>query len=122
MSGAIKELDGMVETLKTYPQITAVILFGSHAKSKIKPLSDVDVAVILKDISMEAEIASFSSNSFDVVPFHRLPLYIQFEVFKYGKILFVKDREHFMNVKKKVLNEYLEMSGSYERMSRRILA
>lgn len=115
-------MDGVVENLKKYPQITAIMLFGSHAKGKIKPLSDVDIAVILKDQSMEAEIASFSSNSFDIVPFHRLPLYIKFEVLKHGKILFVGDTEHFSDVKKKVLNEYLEMSGSYERMSRRILA
>lgn len=115
-------MDRVVEDLKTYPQITAVILFGSYAKGKIKPLSDVDIAVILKDQNMEAEIASFSSNSFDIVPFHRLPLYIQFEVLKDGKILFVRDAAHFLDVKRKILSEYLEMSGSYERMSRRILA
>jgi len=122
MTEIMKEVNKLVENLKTHPQITAVILFGSYAKGKIKPLSDVDIAVILKDRSMEAEIASFSSRVLDVVPFHRLPLYIQFEVFKYGKVLFVKDREHFLELKKRVLRDYLEMSGTYERISRRILA
>ncbi|VUT26904.1 MAG: hypothetical protein MASP_01760 [Candidatus Methanolliviera sp. GoM_asphalt] len=89
-----------------------------------------DCAVIIKDSnksletekSLEAEISSFSSNILDVVPFFRLPLYIQFEVFKYGKTLFVRDEEYLMQVKRDVLREYLDISYLYERMSRRILA
>jgi uncharacterized protein len=117
------ELNKTVNELKKINKIVAIILFGSYAKKKSKPLSDIDIAVITKssDNNIEAEVASFSSNIFDVVNFHRLPLYIQFEVLKHGKVLFVKDKEYFLNVKRKVLREYLEMSDFYERMSRRIL-
>lgn len=119
-----EELDKTVGELKKYPQVMAVILFGSYARGKAKPLSDVDLAVIIKDPDKraEAEISSFSSNVFDVAPFHRLPLYIQFEVLKYGKPLFVRDEDYFSQVKFSVLREYLEMSPMYERMSERVLA
>jgi hypothetical protein len=94
-----EEIDKIVKDLKRYPEVMAIILFGSHARGKAKPISDIDIAVITKDSnksletekSLEAEISSFSSNILDVVPFFRLPLYIQFEVFKYGKTLFVRD-------------------------------
>ena len=116
-----KIVDRVVEDLKKYPEVVAIVLYGSYAKGKEKPLSDIDIAVILKDQNLEAEVSSFSSNILDVVPFHRLPLYIQFEVLKYGKVLFSRDREYFMDVKKKTLRDYLEMSYLYKRMSRRIL-
>jgi len=117
------EINKTVNELKKINKIVAIILFGSYAKKKSKPLSDIDIAVITKnpDKNIEAEVASFSSKILDVINFHRLPLYIQFEVLKYGKVLFVKDKEYFLNVKRKVLREYLEMSDFYERMSRRIL-
>jgi predicted nucleotidyltransferase len=117
------EISKTVNELKKFKKVVAIILFGSYAKKKAKPLSDVDIAVITKnpDKKIEAEVASFSSNIFDIVNFHKLPLYIQFEVLKYGKVLFVKDKKHFSTIKRKVLREYLEMSDFYERMSRRIL-
>ena len=77
--------------------MVAIILFGSYAKRQIKPLSDIDIAVIIKgaDKKIETEVASYSSKDFDVVPFHRLPLYIQFEVLKHGKLLFLRDKSYF---------------------------
>ena len=119
-----REIEGIVEDLKRYSEVMVIILFGSYAKGKTKPISDIDIAVMLKDPDrfLEAEMSSFSSNILDVVPFSRLPLYIQFEVIKYGKILFMRDKKYFLEVKREVLREYLEMSYLYERMSRRILA
>ncbi len=116
------EINRVVNELKSYPKVIAIVLFGSYARKKIKPLSDIDIAVILSDKSLEAEISSFSSNILDIVVFFRLPLYIQFEVLKYGKTLFVRDEKYFFEIKRKILRDYLEMSYLYERMSKRILA
>ena len=107
---------------KKYEDVVAIILFGSYVSNKVKPISDVDIAVIVKNESMEHEIGSYSSNIFDIVPFHRLPLYIQFELLKHGKILFLRDENYFKEVKSRTLREYTEMKPLYERMSRRILA
>ena len=115
-------MNRIVEELKKYPDVMAIILFGSHVKGKEKPLSDMDIAVLLKNSNLEAEISNFSSNLLDVVPFSRLPLYIKFEVLKYGKTLFVRDEKYFLQIKWETLREYLEMSYLYEKMSRRILA
>jgi Nucleotidyltransferase domain. len=118
------EINKIVNELKAYPKVMAIILFGSYARKKIKPLSDIDIAVIVKnpDNSLEAEISSFSSNIFDATIFFRLPLYIQFEALKYGKPLFVRDEKYFLEIKKEILRNYLEMSYLYKRMSERVLA
>jgi len=118
----MEEIKKIVDSIKTYPEVVAIILYGSHAKNKANPLSDIDIAVIVKDEKIEAEIGSFSSNKFDVVPFHRLPLYIQFEVLKDGKILFLRDRNYFNRIKRRVIRNYLEMSEMYRRFERRVMS
>lgn len=119
----LKELKNIIQELKRHKKVMAIILFGSHVKDTIKPLSDIDIAVITKnaDKKLEAEIHSFSSHYFDVVNFHKLPLYIQFEVFKYGKPLFIRNKTYLSQLKRIVLREYLEMSFLYERMTKNIL-
>jgi hypothetical protein len=61
------------------------------------------------------------SPSFDVVLFHRLPLHIQFEVLKYGKEIFCRDEKNLLEIKRRVLREYIEMSDMYERIKKRVL-
>ena len=116
-----KEIENLVSELKKYSKVVAVILFGSYARKRIKPLSDIDIAVIIKDMDKktETEVATYSSKDFDVVPFHRLPLYIQFEVLKHGKLLFLRNKNYFLSVKMQVLREYLDHVHLYERMSKR---
>jgi len=41
-----KEIVNTIEELRQYPYVNAVILFGSYAKGRIKPLSDIDISVI----------------------------------------------------------------------------
>ena len=45
-----KKIENLVSELKKYSKVVAVILFGSYARKQIKPLSDIDIAVIIKDM------------------------------------------------------------------------
>lgn len=117
-----EDIEKVIDTIKSYPEVVAVILYGSRARGKSTPLSDTDIAVIMKDKSIEADIGSLSSDKLDVVPFHRLPLYIQFEVLKEGKLLFCRDEDFLRKIKEKVMRNYLEMSEIYRRMERRIMS
>lgn len=112
----MKNLEKIIKIIKENHKVMAIYLFGSYATGKEKPISDVDIAVILKDPSKEdeAEIGSLYSDKIDLVLFHRLPVYIQYEVFKYGKKIFVRDEEYVLDVKLKVLREYLEYVRMYE--------
>jgi predicted nucleotidyltransferase len=87
-------IERVIVDLKRFDKVMAIILFGSYAKGNSKPCSDIDLAVITRDpdIEIEAEGSSASSKVLDVVNFHRFPLYIQYEVFKHGKELFVRDQ------------------------------
>ncbi len=80
-------IDEIVERLKRYPEVLAIILFGSYAKGEQKPLSDIDIAVILDEISpdIEGEVGSLSSRTVDIVFFHRLPPYFKYEILRTGR-------------------------------------
>jgi len=113
----------IIEQIKKCPEVIAVYLFGSYVKDTRKPLSDVDIAVILENpnTEIEAEIGSLYSPEIDVVLFHRLPLHIQFEVLKYGRELFCRDDDLLLEIKMRVLRDYLDTQWLYERITRGIL-
>ncbi len=69
----------------------------------------------------EADIGSLASSEIDVVLFHRLPLHIKFEVLRYGKELFVRDGEKLVEIKFRVLKEYLDTLSMYGRISSEVL-
>ena len=108
-----EKLSKVIETIRSHPDVIAIYLFGSHAKGEATPLSDVDIAVILDNPNpeSEADIGSLISPEIDVVLFHRLPLHIKHEVFRYGKELFVRNEEKLLDIKLRTLREYLDTAS-----------
>ena len=118
-----ESLKRLIERIKSILNVLAVFVFGSSVKGNAKPISDVDIAVILEDPDpdVEAEIGSLYSEKIDLVLFHRMPLHIQFEVLKHGIPIFCRDDEKLFEIKFKVLRDYLEHSWIYRRMSEEVI-
>ncbi|WP_290902755.1 nucleotidyltransferase domain-containing protein [Ferroglobus sp.] len=118
-----EKISKIIKVIKSHPNVIAIYLFGSHAKGEATPLSDIDIAVILENPTpeSEADIGSLSSPEIDVVLFHRLPLHIKYEVFKYGKEIFVRDEEKLLEIKLKVMREYLDTVRMYKMISSEVL-
>ncbi|MBO8179729.1 MAG: nucleotidyltransferase domain-containing protein [Archaeoglobus sp.] len=117
------KLSKIIETIKAHPDVIATYLFGSHAKGEATPLSDIDIAVIMENSTpeSEAEIGSLASSQIDVVLFHRLPLHIKHEVFKYGREIFVRNEEKLLEIKLEVMREYLDTHRMYRQISSEVL-
>ncbi len=117
------DLESLIERLKSHDKVLAVILFGSTIRGKTTPLSDVDIAVVVEDPTPEdeAELGSLYSQKIDLVLFHRLPPYIQFEVLREGKILYLRDEEKFREIKFRTVRTYLEHSRMYKRAREMLL-
>lgn len=118
------QIKKIIIKLKKNPKVMAIIIFGSYAKRKTKPLSDIDIAVIAKnpDRNTEAEIASASSNLFDVVNFHKVPAYIKFDILKTGKPAFIRNQKFFTQTKIETLRTYLDTKPLYDKMQEAIMA
>ena len=87
----------LVNSLKKDKNVLTVMLFGSVATKKQKPMSDIDIAVMLSpyDAGSAAYAEASSNRELDIVVFNDLPPFIQFKVLREGKLIFCRAREKF---------------------------
>jgi predicted nucleotidyltransferase len=109
---------------KNEPSILAAFLFGSYAKGKEKPSSDIDVALLLN----EMEIGDFTPLGFatelekklgfvvDVVILNNAGEALKFEVRRDGKLIFERSsqqRKQFEVKSRKYYEDFLYFHNNY---------
>jgi predicted nucleotidyltransferase len=113
----------IISELKEIKDVEAIYLFGSYAKNKVKPYSDIDLCLItpkgLPD-KKKALLGSHSSDKIDISLFWDLPLSIRFRVFSEGKLLYCKDELFLLRVKVDTIKEYLDFQPVIERHVKRV--
>ncbi len=115
----------LVKELSTYPEIQAIYLFGSQATGKARPYSDVDICIMLVTGTSEkkqSEILSNGSEKVQLSSFDTLPLYIQYRVFKEGKVLFVRNKLEDHRLTVRTVLSYLDFKNLLERHVDGVLA
>ncbi|MEM4605594.1 MAG: nucleotidyltransferase domain-containing protein [Candidatus Pacearchaeota archaeon] len=101
------DLKKIVEKISKNKKVFAVYLFGSHAKRRISPLSDIDICIIGNlNNSEKMKILSLFSENYDVSFFEDLPIWIQIRVFREGKQLFVRDFKKIYPIVFEKIKEY----------------
>lgn len=106
------------EVLQNNKDIIFAYLFGSYGKNKISPLSDVDIALYLKEnladyypkklTYLEIINKILLTDEVDLVILNQAPLYLQFEIIKTGKLLFCHDHLKRIKFVSKVIMLYLD--------------
>ncbi len=116
----MKRMEELKKFMKKQKQIRLAYLFGSYAKGKEGPLSDVDIAVFLDEIISKSkrfeqrlnlinEISSIlKSDNVDVIIMNDAPLNLNYEIIKNGKLLVVKDEEKRTELESEVISKYLD--------------
>lgn len=107
----------IVQELKKEKFVEGIILFGSYAKGKETPLSDIDLCVIDNPKFPEKERKKaylYGNDKVQISLFSELPLYIKFEVLKYGKVLFARNPCMLKEIKEKTVSDYLEHKWLWE--------
>ncbi len=89
------ELDELVHKLSMY-SIHSIILFGSKARDKSSPESDIDICLINEpdtEISLKNKIniEKKTKEKVDLSFFNDLPLNVRMRALREGKILYTKD-------------------------------
>lgn len=118
------KIKSIVDEIKNIKGVKGIYLFGSYAKKKTKPFSDIDICVITdKDIqkNVKEKILSYSSRKLDISILSDLPLNIQFRVFKEGKLLYQKDELFLHRTRGSIVKSYLDFKYIFNRHYRRIL-
>ncbi|WP_160329545.1 type VII toxin-antitoxin system MntA family adenylyltransferase antitoxin [Methanofollis ethanolicus] len=124
METATKAWSHVVGPLAEHPAVLAVVLFGSTATGTRRPFSDVDLCIIASRPLEREEKEDLFSNSapgYDLSFFQDLPLYIQYRVFRDGKVLFCRDETQLQRLRGKTVSGYLDFSRILRRCCDRVL-
>ena len=118
----IKSLNNIAKEMSSTKSIKAIYLFGSVARGKAGPLSDIDICVMGRLNEKEKSIIlGFSSDNLDISFFEDLPTYIKFRVLKEGRPLIVKDKEFINEAKIKTARNYIDFRHVINKYSREVL-
>lgn len=101
-------LKRLITQLSSCSGVKAIYLFGSRARGKAGPLSDIDICVIAPGVSEKdkIDILGYASDKVDVVLFNDLPIIIKARVFREGKPLYVADQKYINGLEWKTTKEY----------------
>lgn len=97
------------------PGVAAVYLFGSAARNRVTPHSDVDIGVlfepsfvpeILRQIEMRETLAGLLHQEVDLVVMNRANPILKHQIFKHGKLLLLKNKRLLLSFFTSSLNEY----------------
>jgi hypothetical protein len=112
----------LAKKLSAFPEVAAVYLFGSFARGNPRKSSDVDIAVFTRGSSStsgrqgsRSEVdyigtaaRVLGTDKVDVVVLNQAPVILRHEVFRDGKLLFVRDRDHLSRFRVSSSREYLD--------------
>jgi predicted nucleotidyltransferase len=102
------------------PEVLVAYLFGSHAREKATPISDVDIAVLLSEavprdsyldyrIALMQELTRiFHSDEVQVVILNQAPPLLAYKVIVEGKPLFCRDEVARLRVRTDATRRYLD--------------
>ncbi|MGQ9498664.1 MAG: type VII toxin-antitoxin system MntA family adenylyltransferase antitoxin [Desulfotomaculales bacterium] len=123
--------NSLVEAVSRYlagqPDVTAAYVFGSVARGRHRPDSDLDVAVLFApgtgdklarfDRRLELEIAleKIVRRPVQVVDLAAAPLFLQHQVRKYGRLVVDKDRARRISFEVGSRRRYFDMQRVYRR-------
>jgi predicted nucleotidyltransferase len=104
------EISNIVNELKKIKKVVAIILFGSYAKKRATPISDVDICVVTKKANekVKSNIVALGNEKIQIVLWDELHLPIKFRVLKEGKFLFVRDESSVSSLKAETISRFLD--------------
>lgn len=119
-------LPALIENFKQDPRINVLYLFGSYARDKIKPLSDIDIAVILRNSAVKEDywdikfellnkaIAVMGTDEIDFVLLNEAPYELRYNILKEGRVLFCRNERERRGFLEKAVLDYLDTQALRE--------
>jgi len=109
---------GIERALRRHTDVVVAYLFGSRARGTSGPLSDIDVAVLLRGdghalerrLALMADLAEVSGRErVDVVILNEAPVALAYRVLRDGRLLFSRDERARIEHRVRTVDRYLDM-------------
>lgn len=116
----LEKLPEAIQTVKMRPEVMALYSLGSAAKKELKPLSDLDFAILLSSqlnrkqrFKKHLELIGIFNNIFrtdeiDLTILNDAPFRFCFVVLKTGKLLYCKNKAELIDFRDQVMKNYLD--------------
>ena len=115
-------IDDISEKLAKYfdehEEILFAILFGSIAKGTANKMSDIDIAVMVNSdfnkpfpFGYQAELITdlmqvLKRDDVDVVILNKAPIALKYQVLRYGKFIYIRDKQARIKFQVDTINQY----------------
>ena len=115
-----ERLPVLIQALKQHSEVAALYSFGGAANNELKPLSDLDFAILLSKqltkrqrFEKHLELIGIFNNVFrtdeiDLIILNDAPLRFCFTILKTGKLLYFRNRGDLIDLRDQVLKYYLD--------------
>ncbi len=124
------EFERLEDIFKDYPYIASAYLFGSQVSGKIGPMSDVDIAILLKDNApvgrelihkedyLTYKIAdALQVKEVDLIELNKQGLIFVHNVLKTGKLIYDADPDFRIRFVAKVISDYCDFEPTLRFMN-----
>ena len=121
-------LKRLLEKAERDEAILAVFLFGSVARGERTATSDVDVALVMRDPSLDAaevfrkRLEYMELPGLDVHVFQRLPIYVRQRVLKEGRVLFVRNEDALYELAFRTVQAFEDFRHRYHEYQEEVAA
>lgn len=115
---AVDLAEAIGRALQRHPDVVVAYLFGSQARGTSGPLSDLDVAVLLRGdghglerrLALMADVAAATKRGrVDVVILNEAPVALAYRVLRDGRLLFSRDERARIEHRVRTVDRYLDM-------------
>ena len=114
-------------TAASFPEVRLAVLFGSTARGKAGPRSDVDLGILLEPYSpalhskVEAELGRAARKEVDVVLLDEAPPLLRFEITREGVLLFEREEGLWTDFRVKAMMDWWDWAPTFRRMADRAI-
>jgi len=109
-------INSIITKLFKNKNINSVHLFGSFLSGKMTPLSDIDLCIDGNlSFDEKVKIKSFFPECYDVTFMDDLYPWVKIQVFKNGKILFVRKKDRLYSQAFRAIKQYEEVEHILKR-------
>lgn len=124
-------IQNIKNTLKRYDFINFSLLFGSYANNTNRELSDIDIAIytkeeidLLKIGMIISDLEESLNKKVDLVilnNLYKIDTKLAFNILDNHKIIFMNDKEEFIDFKVNTLKYYLDRKYMYDMFDKALL-
>jgi len=119
-NNVLQRLPDLIQAVKQHSEVMALYSFGSVVTNELKPLSDLDFAILLSGqlnrqqrFEKHLELIGifntiFHTDEIDLTILNDAPFRFCFEVLKTGKLLYYKNKTELIDFRDQVIKNYLD--------------